>query len=169
MRFSRRFNNWSRTKKIVVLGVIAGLLIGGGTVAVVLKIEHDNQVAAKQKKEKEEHAQLVAEKRAAVKAAERKQKAEEGFELSLRQELVKSMQHAIQKDAEKEVLEEEIEGPILKTECEPEGGEISLTEAAQAFRCLVVTTETGGQSEGYRYTATANYNKESYTWRFGGE
>ena len=169
MRLKRRFQEMSRRKRIVSLGVIAGLLIGGAIVGVALKVEHDNQVATKQKREKEEHAQFVAEKRAAVKAAERKQKAEEGFELSLRQDLVKSMQHAIQKDAEKEVLEEELEGPILKTECEPEGGEISLTEAAQTFHCLAITTETGGQYEGYRYTATANYSKESYSWRFGGE
>lgn len=176
MRAKRWFGSWSRRRKIITVGIIVVLLGGGIAAGAIIKTNHDNQVA-QEKREEQEHREQVAEEkrqeeRELVQEEQEQQELEEGEEelekigLEINQE---ELEKAIAKDAGEKVDEGLLEGPILRGECEPEGGELKVGVAAQNFHCMAVTDEEGGYYEGYRYSATYNYAEGEFSWRLGGE
>ena len=170
MRARRRFSAWSKTRKIVVLGMIAvliGVAIGAG---VIIKVNHDNQVAQQHKEEQELAEEKREERAEEEKLADEELESEEELErleAKYGRESVVELQEAITNDANSEA-EEGFSEYVSETTCEAEGGEVDTTLAAQNFDCLAVTTEEGSTQEGYRYTGTINYAKGSFSWRFGG-
>lgn len=160
----------SKRNKIIVAGIILGLLIGGVTAGVIAKVNHDNQVAQQHKEEQELAEEKREEKAEEEKLANEELESEEKLErieAKYGQESVVELQEAITKDANSEA-EEGTGEYVSETTCEAEGGEVDTTLTAQNFDCLAVTTEEGGIQEGYRYTGTINYAKGSFSWRFGG-
>lgn len=170
LRAKKRIKSLSKRQKIVIGGVIIGLLVGGITAGVIAKVSHDNQVAQEQKEEQEEHELAQQEKGEEEKLAEEELETEEELErieAKYGRESIGELEAAITDDANGEA-EEGISEYVSETSCEAEGGRVDTTLAAQSFFCLAVTSEEGGLQEGYRYTATINYTKGNFTWRLGG-
>ncbi|HEY1596395.1 MAG TPA: hypothetical protein VGF74_13440 [Thermoleophilaceae bacterium] len=167
----RRLPKRGRRSLLVLVGVI--VLAGAGT-AVAMKSHHDRQVtAARHHREaaaaqaRRLAAQRAAARRQAAKDAAAKRAAERAVERDLRREIVKSLEASVNKDAVKDVSDGLLDGPILHTECEPAAG--GTSETAAPYSCLAVTkTNPDGTESGYRFTATANFKRGSYTWRLGG-
>jgi hypothetical protein len=150
--------------------VILGLLFGGITAGVIAKVNHDNQVAQQHKEEQEERELFEEEKAEEEKLAEEELETEEELErieAEYGRESVKELEAAITEDANGEA-EEGISEYVSETSCEAEGGTVDTALTAQNFSCLAITNEESGVQEGYRYTATINYKKGNFSWRFGG-
>lgn len=162
----------SKPRKIVLLGVLIGLLMGGMAAAVIAKVDHDNAVA-KENREAEEARQLAQEEKA-EEAQELREEAKaeaalERLQVKLGTEMKGELEDAITEDANSEA-EEGISEYVSGTQCEPDGGVMEPTLAAQDFHCIAITEEEeSGLYEGYRYSATINYKEGEYSWRFGGE
>jgi hypothetical protein len=157
----------SRRTKIIAGGVVGLLLIGGGVTGVMLKIQRDNDVAAKHKQQQAQASQQAADASAAQQATDRANQEKR----ALRAGIVSSLQNSITKDAKKSVSQGLLTGPISSTTCTPVGGGSTddLTAHTGNFSCLAINKENAdGTSEGYRFTATVNYDDGSYTWHLGG-
>lgn len=169
----------SRRSKIIAAAVVGVLVLGGGAVAIVTKVNHDNQVT-----EDRQRAEAAAKAAAVAAAAQRRQeeqiaqqkadaKAErDKIERSIRQLAVRGMRKSITKDARSRVAEGVLDGPIYGTQCDPVGGgSVSNLDAKTSrFECLAIDKKNGdGTVEGYRFTATMNWDKGSYTWRLGSD
>lgn len=171
MRNKKRIRGMSRPRKIALLGILIGLLVGGLTVGVVAKVNHDNRVARED--EEAEEARQLAQKEAAEEAHEQREEEQaeaalERIEIKYSGEIKGELEDAITEDANSEA-EEGISEYVSGTKCEPDGGVLEPSLAAQDFHCIAITDEEGGFYEGYRYSATINYKKGEYSWRFGGE
>lgn len=159
----------SRILKYVAIAVIALLVIGVAAIGVVMKINHDNaveasRIAAHHRAVARERAQAAAEQRAAARREADRQ------ERSVRHQLIRQMQASITKDAKKEARSGLLDGPIYYTTCDPLGGGSTddLTALTTTFSCLAVDKKNGdGTVQGYRFSATANWNESSYTWHLG--
>ncbi len=82
------------------------------------------------------------------------------------------MQQSITKDAKGRVGDGFLDGPILFTSCDPLGGGSvdDLTARTTTFECLAINERLGGgQVSGYRFSATANWDESSWTWRLGSD
>jgi hypothetical protein len=155
-----RLTRRGRLARFVALAIV---LAGGATAGVIFKLDHDHRahaaaVAAQQKRDE-------AKRRADAKAAADK------LERGTRSDLVKELEKSITKDAQKDVNDGVLTGPITRTECDPAGGsnpdDLSVTSAD--FSCLAVNKENAdGTSSGYRFSATINYDQFNYTWHLGG-
>lgn len=170
LRAQKRIKGLSKRKKIVIGGVILGLLVGGITAGVIAKVNHDNQVDQQHKEEQEERELAQEEKAEEEKVAEEELETEEELErieAKYGRESVKELEAAITKDANGEA-EEGISEYVSETVCEAEGGKVDTSLTAQNFSCLAITSEEGGVQEGYRYTSTINYAKGNFSWRLGG-
>jgi len=80
------------------------------------------------------------------------------------------MQKSITKDAKERVADGELEGPIYYTSCDPLGGGSvdDLTALTTTFECLAVNEKLGGgQVRGWVFSATANWDEGSWSWRLG--
>jgi hypothetical protein len=156
VRMRRRFQTLTRRTKGFIGGGLLLLLLGGVALGISLKVKHDNDLAAKRE------------------AAQQTQEAKQLQEAQARQErgvLVTDMERAITRYAQNQSLKPYalINGPILRTQCDPSGGQIDTKTVTQDFSCLAVRTiSAGGTMRGYRFSATANYKKLSYSWRLGG-
>lgn len=160
----------SKRDKIIIAGIILGLLIGGITIGVIAKVNHDNQVAQQHKEEQELAQERQEEKAEEEKLANEELESEEELErieAKYGRASVSELEEAITKDANGEA-EEGFSEYVSETSCEAEGGRVDTTLAAQNFSCLAVTSEEDGLQEGYRYTGTINYEKGEFSWRFGG-
>ena len=172
LRAKKRIKGMSTRRKIVLLGVMLGLLVGGLAAGVMAKVAHDNRVA-KESKEAEEARQLVrkevAEEAQEVREEEKAEAALERIEAKYGVEIKSELEDAITEDANSEA-DEGFSEYVSGTQCEPDGGTLDPSLAAQDFHCIAITDEEeGGLYEGYRYTATINYKKGEYSWHFGGE
>lgn len=163
----------SRRTKVIVAAVLGALVIGGGAVAVVVKVNHDNQVA-EDKQRAEAAAKAAAELRRREELAAQLEaegdKIEDELERSIRQSSVRGMRKSITKDAKSRVAEGSLEGPIYGTQCDPVGGgSVSNLDAKTTkFECLAIQKKNDdGTVEGWRFSATMNWDKGSYTWRLG--
>jgi hypothetical protein len=162
-----RIRGASRRAKLVVGGVTALLLIGGGVTGVLLKVQHDNDVAAKHKQQGQEAQRQAAAQAEAQRAIDQANQEKR----TLRAGVVTSLQDSVTKDAKKNVDQGLLTGPISSTSCTPVGGGSTddLTAHTGNFTCIAVNkTSSDGTSEGYRYSATVNYDDGSYTWHLGG-
>lgn len=151
-------------KRLAVIAAVTVvlLLIVGGT----LKIRHDHAVASAA-------ARVEAQEKAAAEQAEQakaQQDAADDVERTQRESLIKDMQKSITKHARKTVADGILDGPILYTQCTPLGGGSSddLTAITGTFSCLAATKENNdGTISGYSYSATANWDDQSYSWHLG--
>jgi hypothetical protein len=181
-RAKRKVGGWSRRRKItalVILAVLVGVAVGVG---VILKVNHDNQVA-KQHTEEQEALEVAQAEKAATRAKLRAEELEEEklvqeelqaqeelkrIEVKYGHEMVSELEGTITKEADEEASEGFSEY-VSRTQCEPASGRLEPSKAAQNFRCIAVTTEeSNGTEKGYRYEGTINYAKGNYSWRFGG-
>ena len=165
-RAKRRFRRLSKRQKIVIGGVILGLLVGGTATGAIAKVNHDNQVAQQHEEEQEERELAQEERAEEERLAEEELEEEEKLERAeakYAHEMVNELEGAITEGANEEA-EEGFSEYVSETSCEAESGKVEPSRAAQNFSCLAVTSEEGGLREGYPYTATINYLKGSYTW-----
>jgi type II secretory pathway pseudopilin PulG len=162
-----RLRGASRRAKLIVGGVVAVLLIGGSVTGVLLKLQHDNDVAATHKQQRQEAQRQAAAQTQAQQAIDQANQEKR----TLRAGIVTSLQDSVTKDATKNVDQGLLTGPISSTSCTPVGGGSTddLTAHTGNFSCIAVNKTNGdGTSEGYRYSATVNYDDGSYTWHLGG-
>lgn len=175
-----RYSKKKRSKKAraLIIGVPLAALIAAAVIAAALIVHHSNQVAARKRAQ---HAAAVAAARrrhraavaaAAAAAAQRKaQQAAAALKRDeakiMRQSMVSALQGAVQKDAEKDVNEGLLNGPIIKVQCEPATA-VDATASIANYTCLAATSQTGTELSGYRFSATINTNTGSYTWHLGG-
>jgi hypothetical protein len=157
----------TRRGKIARALALAIVLGGGGAAGVIVKLDHDSKVAAKR------HAAAVAaqQKRDDAQSQADAKAAADKLERGTRADLVKQLEKSVTKDAQKDVNDGLLNGPVLRTQCDPAGGsnpkDLSVTTAD--FTCLAVTAENAdGTSSGYRFSATVNYDQFNYTWHLGG-
>jgi hypothetical protein len=163
----------SKRARLIVLGFVAILLLAGAGTAVAMKVHHDNQVTAARhrreaaaEKARQLAAQRAAAERRAAAAAARERATERKFQREIRRQVVSSLEDSVSKDAKKDVADGLLDGPILRSQCDPAPGTASNTAAA--YGCLAVTKENSdGTMSGYNFAATVNFNKGSYTWRLG--
>lgn len=170
LRMRKRLGGMSRRRKAIIAAVVSGLLIGGVAAGVIAKVDHDNKVA-QEKQEAQEARELArqeaAEKAKEIREEEKAQRALAALEVELGHEMQHELEDAITADANQEA-EEGFSEYVSDTRCEPEGGVIKASAAAQNFSCIAITDEEGSGYEGYRYTGTINYKKGEYSWRLGG-
>ena len=158
-----------RGKRFLLL-LTALLLVGGAAAGVVAKQRHDDQVAKEKAADAAAEKQRLAEEKAAKEEAEAQAELEK-LERELRESSINSMRKSITKDARARVAEGLLDGPIYGTQCDRVGGGSidDLDTKTTRFECLAINEKkSGGMVEGYRFTATMNWDKGSYQWRLGG-
>jgi hypothetical protein len=160
---TRRKTRLTRRGKIARFVALAIVLAGGATAGVIVKLAHDSKAhtAAVAAQLKRDEAKRQADSKAAADKLERANRAD----------LVKQLEKSVTKDAEKDVNDGLLTGPILRTQCDPAGGSNpdDLGVKTADFTCLAVTKENvDGTSSGYRFSATINYDELNYTWHLGG-
>jgi len=175
-RFVRR-RRFSRRATLVGASIVVVVLAAAGVAGYLVKHHHDQQVAAarhrRQVAAQQAHAREVAAERAAQAAAAHRaavRAARERLERSIRHSLIHSLQASITKDAKKDVSDGLLDGPILRTVCQPVGGGNldDLADHTGNWSCLAVTNDnTDGTSSGYGFSATVNYDTAAYTWHLG--
>jgi hypothetical protein len=169
----------SRRTKVIFAAIAAFVVLSGGATAAVVKIKHDNDVAAERKAAQEKREAAAERARKAREAREQAaadeaaaQRRLDNIQIRFRRSLVKDLRASITKDFKQRVIDTDgfIEGPILGTTCDPiSGGAEELDETTGKFECLVANERLGGgQVSGYPVDATVNYTKGSYTWRMSG-
>ncbi|MEA2479124.1 MAG: hypothetical protein QOJ07_1046 [Thermoleophilaceae bacterium] len=167
---------FSRRKKIGAMVLVGLLLVAGAGTGVIAKLHHDDVVDKRHRKEAaakaERRRQAEINRQIAADDAQQKRDAED-LQRTERTHLVSQLEKSITKDARKRVIDSSgiIEGPILRTQCEPSAGtdtgDLSVTTGE--YRCLAVNKEnTDGTASGYRFTANVNFDDFSYTWQLGG-
>src|SRR3954447_849552 len=168
-RYERRRRRLGKRTKIAIAVVLGACLLSGAGVGVALKIRHDDRVAA--------HAAAEKKRRAAEAQAQRQRQQEQAetarLERDSRDELVKSLQDSITKDAKKDVNNGLLDGPILRSSCSAAGDAgdpmSDLTVTSASYECLAVTKDNADlSSSGYRFSANVNFDDGSYTWHLGG-
>jgi hypothetical protein len=174
--FLRRKRRLGKRGRIVLGSLLALIVVGGGGAAAAVKIHHDKEVKAERAEEKARAARAARERREAEAEAERERDAAEEAKAALddierdsRRDLEKGLRKSITKDAEQNVAEGLLEGPILRTTCDPVGGgRDDLSSRTGKYECLAVTTiEDDGSYSGYSYHGTVNYKKYSWSWGLG--
>ena len=153
----------TRRGKIARALALAIVLAGGGAAGVIVKLDHDRtaHAAAATAQQKRDDATRQADAKAAAAKVEK----------SNRGELVKQLEKSVTKDAQKDVNDGLLNGPVLRTECDPAGGinPNDLTVSTADFTCTAVTADNAdGTASGYRFSATVNYDQFDYTWHLGG-
>ena len=168
-RYSKRTH--SRKQRILVFGApLLVLVIAGGT-AGALTVRHNNHIAAQKREAAQASARRAAAQRAAQAEAQRLKKAQADSKRALakleRLSIVSDLENAVKKDAEKDVNDGLLDGPILKVQCEPATtGDATATIAN--YSCIAAKSETGGTLEGYRFSALINTQTGSISWHLGG-
>lgn len=161
----------------IAVAAVAVLVVAGGvtTSLVITKRNHDRAEAARSAAVARAQSQADAERVAANKAARAKEQADAEaeqvrYQRSVRAELIADLEKSIVKDAKKSVTAGLLDGPVLRAACTPIGGGSTddLTAVTGAFTCIAVTKkDTDGTESGYRYTATVNWDEQSYSWHLG--
>lgn len=170
-----------RTRRIVLTGLLVGLLgAGGGAAALVIHHDHVEAVrkrALRAREATEAHKQLEVEEEAQRITETEHREAEQAKrkEIALRAALEHELEQAITKEARERVGDVPggiPEATIFKTECLHTSGGSSqeLSSTTGQFECVAVTNEPppGGHETGYRYTATIDFETGAYTWHAEG-
>jgi len=132
--------------------------------AAVEKAAADKAAAEKAAADKAAAEKAAATKAAAVKAAAQQAERDD------RADLIRQMQKSITNDAKERVADGELDGPIYYTTCDPLGGGSAddLTALTTTFECLAVNEKLGeGRVRGWVFSATANWDKGSWSWSLG--
>lgn len=165
----------AKRTKIILAAVLGALVLAGAGVAIAQKVSHDNQVA-EDKRRADAAAKAAAEQRkqeeAAAQAEADAQARRDKAERAIRALAVRGMRKSITKDAKKRVAEGVLDGPIYGTQCNPVGGgsEDNLEAKTTKYECLAIQTKhSDGTVEGWRFSATMNWDDGSYTWRLGSD
>lgn len=163
----------AKRTKLIIVGVLGALVLAGAGVAIAQKVSHDNQVA-EDKRQAEAAAKAAAAQRKqeelAAQKEEEAQAEQDRIERSIRASAVRGMRKSITKDAKQRVSEGVLDGPIYGTQCNPVGGgsEDNLEAKTTKYECLAINKKNGdGTVEGWRFSATMNWDDGSYTWRLG--
>jgi hypothetical protein len=162
----------SKRAKLVIAALVVVIVGGGASTAVAMKVQHDNAVKAEHQRQEriaqQKHEEQQRRERARI-AEQRRQDALDEIERESRRGLEKSLRKAITKHARDLVSKGLLDGPILKSVCDPVGGGRDDLEAHTGkYDCMAVHTESGdGTMRGYTYSGTINYDDFSYTWKLG--
>jgi hypothetical protein len=158
----------------VLAAILALLLAGGATAGVVAKRDHDDMIAKRQQakrdaaKARRDKAEL--DRQVADAEAESKRMRDE-IERDLRSDVIRSLERSVAKDAKKDVSLGVIDGPIVKTQCDPTGS-VDVEDLAvdtADYECIAANkTNADGTLSGYRFSASVNFADSSYTWHLGG-
>jgi hypothetical protein len=171
-----RVASWSRRRKALVFLLPLLLILAAAGVGTYLKIDHDNRVQAEREEQAEERREAAAEReRKRQQAAERERAVDAEFDRidrQLRRETVGGLEKAVTEDAQEAVNTGILEGPILRTECDPAPGEtpMDLSVSTASYDCLAIYKEdTDGTYTGWTYTADVNFDTGRYSWSLGEE
>jgi ribosomal protein L40E len=177
--YLRGWKGKSRRAKVALLVLPLVIVLGGGGTATALKLQHDQQLeenrtrAAQAAEDAAERKREAEARRAeAAEDARQQQIALDRIERSERRLIEKSMRNAMRDDANEEIADGWLEGPMVThVRCDPvAGGSDSLDEPTARYDCLAVNEVDydDGTERGYSYEGTVNFNKGSYTWKLGG-
>jgi hypothetical protein len=150
----------------VVAAVVCLLAAGGATAGVLVK-QHNDDVA-QAKAEKAARAAAAREEAERMRRERERRQALHDLEVEIRKESVKELRRSITKHAANLVVEGLLDGPILRTECDPTGGGNIDDTAAHTgnFSCMAVTEIDGdGTMSGYNYDGSINYDSGRYGWQ----
>ena len=160
--------------KLVLASLGLLLVLGAAGAAVAIKVHHDDEVQARHRAEAAARARAAAARRAAeqhAQAARAAEAAKREAEVHEREVLENGLEAAITKEAEHDVQEGLLTGPIKSTTCTPVSGGSSqeLAGSTGIYSCLAVnSTSSEGTESGYHFSGTINFKTGSYTWRLGG-
>ena len=151
LRGPRRF---SRRALLIAVAVLVAVLVGVGITAFVIK--HNRDAA---------HNRAAA----AATAAARAKRAETAAQIAQRHSYEHEMERSITKWARKQVGNLALDGPILRTSCQPVGGgSENLSEVTVKYDCLAITNDNAdGSSSGYNVHATMDFSTGAYQWGLG--
>jgi len=171
-----RVASWSRRRKLLVFVVPLLLVVAAAGVGTYLKIDHDNRVQAEREGRERERREAAAEReRERRQAAEEERRLEASFdraERAIRRDTVASLEETVTEDAQEAVNEGILDGPILRTECDPGPGEtpMDVSVSTAVYDCLAIYAEDAdGTSSGWVYTADVNFDSGRYSWSLGEE
>lgn len=153
--------------KLVVASLVMLLLLAGAGAAVAIKLHHDGQVAARHRAEAAARLHAAAARRVAEQQAQATREAE----VHERETMEQSLETAITKDAQHDVEQEILTGPIERTECTPISGGSSqdLSHSTGTYSCLAINKmNADGTDSGYHFSGTINFKTGTSTWRLGG-
>lgn len=161
----------STKMRLLIFGVPLLALVVGGGIAAALIINHNDQVAA----QKRAAAHAAAVQSAARRTAEAEQrrlavdqaKAKRDLARLERVSMVNELQAAVRKDADKDVAQGLLTGPILKVQCQP-ASTVDSTATIADYTCIAANSDSGGTLSGYRFSGTVDTSTGSITWRLGG-
>ena len=165
-----RVSPWRKRKvRLAAIVVAAVVLLAGGGAAITMSVVHNNSVVAAEATAKEARdAERVAANRLA--SQEQAREAADDAERAVRVSMVGEIEGSITTDAQAQVDDETLEGPILRSSCTPLGGGSTddLTSLTTTFTCIAINADNvDGTSSGYRFSATMNWDEGSYTWHLG--
>lgn len=170
----RRRRRMGKRTKIVLAVILLMLVAGGGVTGYVLKKDHDDKIADQRAEKRaiaaENARQAEIERKVAETEADNKRKSDE-LERKIRRRLISSVEKSVTKDARKDVANGVLDGPIVRTQCDPTGNVDTddLTVDSGEYECLAANKVHGdGTLSGYRFSATVNFTDASYTWHLGG-
>ena len=151
--YERRKRRMARRTKLILAALVVLLVLGGGAAAVTVKLGHDDQVA----RQRREAGNAWLDAANAADARKRQQAADDlaakrradKVQRALRHSLIRSVEHSVTKDAQKDVANGLLTGPIISTTCTPVGGGSvdDLTARTGKFECIAVNKITGDGTE----------------------
>ena len=168
----------SAKARLLMIGLPVVILLIAGGVAAALVVHHNNQVAAQHRAAEAKARRVAAARLAARRAAQRQAQAAARVKRAAaqakadlakieRQSIVNALQGAVKNDAEKDVSDGVLNGPIMKVQCQPATA-VDATAPIASYTCLAATSESNGVLSGYRFSASINVNTGSYSWHLGG-
>jgi hypothetical protein len=151
LRASRRL---SRRTATALGAALLALVIAGGASALIVKHNRDAS-----------HRRAAAAQTAAAAA----KRAETAVQITARHASEREMQASITKWARKLAAGGSLDGPILRTSCQPVGGgSENLAEITVKYDCLAVDKDNAdGSSSGYAVHATMDFSTGQYQWGLG--
>jgi predicted nucleic acid-binding Zn ribbon protein len=172
----RRRRRLTRRARIAFFTVLALIVVGGAGAGAAIEIKQDNDAKAERQRKAAQAAQVAQDRKEREEEVERErqrerdaQKALDDIEREGRRDLERALKRAISKDAEERVASGVLDGPILKTLCDPVGGgREDLASRTGKYECIAATEfDDDGTYSGYSFHATINYKDFSYSWGLG--
>lgn len=164
--------------KRVALIASGGLVLILAAVVVLVLVAHNRDAAATRHRHaaaassSAAAASASAKSSAAAVAARDAKQASDDAERAVRAEIVTELEASVKRDAEKDVQDGVLDGPILSVTCTSVGAGSADDLAANSgnFSCLAVTAHNSdGTDSGYGFTAVINWVEGSYSWHLGNQ